>query len=80
MSILSSYFKPTDAFKPYLLKYIENSDYDTKRPHSNIAQYSLTSLRKTFVYGGRRNVPSQIELDAIIVLKINFRFFYFIRF
>lgn len=33
-----------------------------------IAQISLTSVRKTYKYGGRRNVPSQIELDALIVL------------
>lgn len=32
-----------------------------------IAQTSLASLRKTSKYGGRRNVPSQIELDALIV-------------
>ena len=35
-----------------------------------VAQVSLTSLRKTFKYGGRRNVPSQIELDALIVSLI----------
>ena len=38
-----------------------------------IAQISLTSLRKTFKFGGRRNVPSQIELDALIVC-FNFKF------
>jgi myosin-15 len=76
MSILSAYFKPSDAFKPYLLKYVESSACDTKRPHSSVAQYTLTSLRKTLVYGGRRNVPSQIELDAVTVYLITFFFFF----
>lgn len=77
VSILCSYFKPTDLFKPYLFKYIESSAYDAKRPHNTLAQYSLTSLRKTFTYGGRRNVPSQIELDALIVSSnVSIRFIY----
>ena len=32
-----------------------------------IAQISFTSLLKTYKYGGRRNVPSQIELDSLSV-------------
>lgn len=41
----------------------------TKIYKTALAQICLTSLRKTYRYGGRRNVPSQIELDAIIVMK-----------
>jgi hypothetical protein len=49
-----------------------------------VAQVSLTSLRKTFKYGGRRNVPSQLELDALVVIikicVLTIHFFFVVSF
>lgn len=74
MAILTAYYKASDLLKPYLFKYLESNAYDLKRPYNSIAQIALSNLRKTYKYGGRRNVPSQIELDALIV-KLPFSFF-----
>jgi myosin XV len=67
MSIICTYCKTSITFKPYLFAHLERNAYDTKRPYNDIAQICLSSLRKTIKYGGRKNVPSQVELDALIV-------------
>jgi myosin XV len=73
LTIICTYFKASDRLKPYLFKYLESHTYDLKRPYNSIAQIALTSLRKTYKYGGRRNVPNQIELDALIIGRISKR-------
>jgi len=51
--------------KPYLFKYLETSAYDKRRAYHGTALVCLHNLRKTFKYGGRRNVPSIEEISAI---------------
>ena len=34
IAIVCAYFKASDLLKPYLLKYLENNAYDTKRPYN----------------------------------------------
>ena len=70
MTILCAYYKASERLKPYLFKYLEINAYDTQRPFNAIAQVSFTSLLKTYKYGGRRNVPSQIELDSLSVSSL----------
>lgn len=73
MTILCAYYKASDKLRPYLFKYLELNAYDTQRPFNAIAQISFTSLLKTYKYGGRRNVPSQIELDSLSAGRISKR-------
>jgi myosin-15 len=73
VTILTAYYKATDRLKPYLFKYLENNAYDAQRPFNAIAQISFTSLLKTYKFGGRRNVPSQIELDSLSSGRISKR-------
>ena len=36
MSLICTYYKPSDLLKPYLIKYLENNAYDSKRTFSGI--------------------------------------------
>ncbi|CAG0891500.1 unnamed protein product [Darwinula stevensoni] len=64
-SILAAYFTCSDLLKPYLFKYLENVAYDKRRAYHGTALVCLQNLRKTFRYGGRKNVPSIEEITAI---------------
>ncbi|RWS08857.1 unconventional myosin-XV-like protein [Dinothrombium tinctorium] len=64
-SILTAYFGCSDNLRPYLLKYLETSAYDKRRPYHAIAMICLQNFRKTLKYGGRKNVPSIEEVTAI---------------
>merc|ERR1719322_682686 len=64
-SILAAYFTCSDSLKPFLFKYLETAAYDKRRAYHGTALVCLHNLRKTFKYGGRRNVPSIEEISAI---------------
>ena len=64
-TILSAYFTCSEELKPYLFKYLESAAYDKRRAYHGTALVTLQNLRKTFKYGGRRNVPSVEEITAI---------------
>lgn len=63
-SIVAAYFDCSDSFKPYLLKYLETAAYDKRRAYCSVALLCLQNLRKTFKFGGRKNVPSIEEIAA----------------
>ncbi|KAE8738383.1 hypothetical protein FOCC_FOCC016138 [Frankliniella occidentalis] len=64
-SIVAAYFACSDTLKPYLFKYLETAAYDKRRAYHGTAMVCLQNLRKTFKYGGRKNVPSVEEITAI---------------
>ncbi|PNF27704.1 hypothetical protein B7P43_G13752 [Cryptotermes secundus] len=64
-SIVAAYFVCSETLKPYLFKYLETSAYDKRRAYHGTATVCLQNLRKTFKYGGRKNVPSVEEITAI---------------
>merc|ERR1711899_245776 len=64
-SIIAAYFNCSEVLKPYLFKYLETSAYDKRRAYHGTALVCLHNLRKTFKYGGRKNVPSIEEISAI---------------
>ncbi|XP_071526723.1 unconventional myosin-XV isoform X1 [Panulirus ornatus] len=64
-SIVAAYFTCSENLKPYLFKYLETAAYDKRRAYHGTAMVCLQNLRKTFTYGGRKNVPSIEEITAI---------------
>ncbi|XP_063236075.1 unconventional myosin-XV [Bacillus rossius redtenbacheri] len=64
-SIVAAYFVCSETLKPYLFKYLETAAYDKRRAYHGTATVCLQNLRKTFKYGGRKNVPSVEEITAI---------------
>lgn len=82
MAIFTCYFGCSEVLKPYLLKYLESTAQSKEQAHNSkcifqhmqcitsfivIAQSCLHNLRQTFKYGGRKNVPSRDELQALTV-------------
>ncbi|XP_064478725.1 unconventional myosin-XV-like isoform X2 [Ornithodoros turicata] len=64
-SIIAAYFDCSENLKPYLFKFLETAAYDKRRAYHGTAMVCLQNLRKTFKYGGRKNVPSIEEIAAI---------------
>ena len=65
MSIVAAYFSCSELLRPFLFKYLESAAYDRRRAYHGTALVCLHNLRKTFKYGGRKNVPSIEEITAI---------------
>lgn len=66
-AIIAAYCDCSETFRPYLFKYLETVASDTQRTYSGAAAICLQNLRKTFKYGGRKNVPLKEEINALAV-------------
>jgi len=62
---VAAYFDCSETLQPYLFKYLETAAYDKRRAFHVTASIAFTNLKKTFKYGGRKNVPSIEEIAAI---------------
>ncbi|CAB4070030.1 unnamed protein product [Lepeophtheirus salmonis] len=65
-TIIAAYFSCSEILRPYLFKYLESAAYDKRRAYHGTALVCLQNLRKTFKYGGRKNIPSIEEITAIV--------------
>lgn len=63
-SLFTAYNDCSEMLRPYLTKYLENSAMESSSI-SSIADICLKNLRKTFRYGGRKNVPLRDEIEYI---------------
>ncbi|XP_014675504.1 PREDICTED: unconventional myosin-XV-like [Priapulus caudatus] len=63
-SLLAAYFSNarTRLKARYAIKYLQTAAFDSRRPYHGTASNTLNNLRKTFRYGGRKNVPSADEV------------------
>lgn len=65
LMVLTAYFDCSENLRPYLFKYVEETAYDHNRPCHSLAATCLQNIRQTVRFGGRKNVPNRMELEAI---------------
>ncbi|XP_070579495.1 unconventional myosin-XV-like isoform X12 [Ptychodera flava] len=65
-AIFTSYFQCSPLLKPYLVKYLQTAANDNQRQFHGTAAVCLYNLRKTFKYGGRKNIPCALEVKALL--------------
>ncbi|XP_076459661.1 unconventional myosin-XV-like isoform X2 [Babylonia areolata] len=64
-ALVAAYCDCSDTLRPYLFKYLETTASDINRTYNHAAALCLQNLRKTFKYGGRKNVPLREEVQAL---------------
>ncbi|PVD39191.1 hypothetical protein C0Q70_01819 [Pomacea canaliculata] len=63
--LVAAYCDCSEMLRPYLFKYLETTASDVNRTYNYAAALCLQNLRKTFKYGGRKNVPLREEVQAL---------------
>ncbi|XP_054719085.1 unconventional myosin-XV-like [Uloborus diversus] len=71
LAFLAAFFKCSTSLMPYLMKYLETAAQDLRRIEHATADVCMKNLKQTTTYGGRRNVPTETEVNAIIEGKFN---------
>ncbi|XP_050175127.1 LOW QUALITY PROTEIN: myosin XVB [Myiozetetes cayanensis] len=66
LNLLTGYFLPTKILMPYATKFLQLASSDPSSTHHDIAKICQSNLRKTFMYGGRRNLPFPVEMEALL--------------
>ncbi|XP_029815936.1 myosin XVB [Manacus vitellinus] len=66
LNLLTGYFLPTKTLMPYATKFLQLASSDPSSTHQDIAKICQSNLRKNFMYGGRRNLPFPVEMEALL--------------
>nr|KAG5714690.1 hypothetical protein BaRGS_000178 [Batillaria attramentaria] len=64
-ALVAAYCDCSETLRPFLFKYLETTASDVNRTYNHAAALCLQNLRKTFKYGGRKNVPLREEVQAL---------------
>ncbi|XP_030742377.1 unconventional myosin-XV [Echinops telfairi] len=66
LSILAAYHSCSEVFQPHLLHFLHNTSQAPGLPFQGIAKACEQNLQKTVRFGGRLELPSSMELRAML--------------
>ncbi|XP_072846643.2 unconventional myosin-XVB [Pogona vitticeps] len=66
LSLLTGYFPPSTTLMPYVTKYLQQVGADSSSLWQELAWTCQRNLRKIIQNGGRRHLPSPIEMAAFL--------------
>ncbi|KAJ7316027.1 hypothetical protein JRQ81_002189 [Phrynocephalus forsythii] len=66
LSLLTGYFLPSSTLMPYATKYLQQASADDTNLCKEIAWTCQRNLRKNIQNGGRRHLPSRVEMEAFL--------------
>lgn len=64
--ISTAFIKPSEELEPYLRSYLQNTAYNLNREFHDEAVLCIRNLKQTMRLGGRRKLPAEGEVRAVI--------------
>ncbi|CAF3632068.1 unnamed protein product [Rotaria socialis] len=61
LAIVLNYFIPSENLRPYFIKYLNDNIIQNEK----LVQLCLNHYEQTLKYGGRKNMPSKVEIDLL---------------
>lgn len=69
LQLCTGFFFCSGTLQPYLFRHLEQLARNPNNPFQELASVCFENLQRSFSFGGRRNIPSQIEIDALLAGK-----------
>ncbi|KAG7239776.1 hypothetical protein INR49_028363 [Caranx melampygus] len=66
LSLMTGLFSYSGTLEPYVSHHLNSIAQDCEHPYQELARVCLENLQRTLTFGGRRSIPSHVEIDAIM--------------
>ncbi|XP_026858477.2 unconventional myosin-XVB isoform X1 [Electrophorus electricus] len=66
LHLVTGFFPCSNTLLPYMKRQLQSCSLDPSHPYHELSRMCENNLRRSLTYGGRRHIPSQAELEALL--------------
>uniref|UniRef100_A0A3P9IM79 Myosin XVB n=1 Tax=Oryzias latipes TaxID=8090 RepID=A0A3P9IM79_ORYLA len=71
--LITGFFPCSGTLHPYITQHFDDITQDFEHPFKDLAAVCQDNLSRSVRFGGRRNIPSHVEMDALLAGKTSRR-------